>query len=147
MIAYGRLKEPDWYFLMSFPSGDLVWSAVKTASWVLLFGVLGVLAQVLLLYRMMSHAIVRPLGDLADAHRSGDLTEAVAIETRHDEIGALARTLRRQREGNVELLRSLEDRVARADGGARARQPGQVDVPGQYVPRAAHAAQRRDRHR
>ena len=112
VIAYGRLVEPDWYFLMSFPSGDLVWSAVKSASWVLLFGVLGMLAQVLLLYRIMNHAIVRPLGDLSDAHRSEDLTDAVPIEARPDEIGALARTLRRQRDGNVELLRSLEDRVA-----------------------------------
>jgi hypothetical protein len=61
LIAYGRLKEPDWYFLMSFPSGDMVWSAVKTASWVLLFGVLGVIIQVALLYRLMRQTVERPL--------------------------------------------------------------------------------------
>ncbi len=112
VIAYGRLKEPNWYFLMSFPSGDLVWAAVKTASWVLLFGVLGVVVQVALLYRVMRLTVERPLGVLADAHRTGDLAEAGPIEARTDEIGALARTLRRQRDGNVELLRSLEERVA-----------------------------------
>jgi signal transduction histidine kinase/ActR/RegA family two-component response regulator len=112
VIAYGRLKEPDWYFLMSFPSGDLVWSAVKTASWVLLFGVLGVAVQVALLYRVMRLTVERPLRVLADAHRTGDVTEAEPIETRTDEIGALARTLRSQRDGNIELLRSLEERVA-----------------------------------
>jgi signal transduction histidine kinase/ActR/RegA family two-component response regulator len=112
VIAYGRLKEPDWYFLMSFPSGDLVWSAVKTASWVLLFGVLGVIIQVALLYRVMRHTVERPLRVLADAHRSGHVVQAEPIEHRTDEIGALARTLRSQRDSNIELLRSLEERVA-----------------------------------
>jgi len=112
VIAYGRLKEPDWYFLMSFPSGDLVWSAVKTASWVLLFGVLGVIIQVALLYRVMRLTVERPLRVLAEAHRSGDVVQAEPIEDRADEIGALARTLRSQRDGNIELLRSLEERVA-----------------------------------
>jgi signal transduction histidine kinase/ActR/RegA family two-component response regulator len=112
VIAYGRLKEPDWYFLMSFPSGDLVWSAVKTASWVLLFGVLGVIIQVALLYRVMRLTVERPLRVLAEAHRTGAVVEAEPIEHRADEIGALARTLRDQRDGNIELLRSLEERVA-----------------------------------
>jgi len=112
VIAYGRLKEPDWYFLMSFPSDTLVWSAVKTASWVLLFGVLGVVAQVALLYRVMRMTVERPLGVLAEAHRTGNVAEAEPIEARTDEIGALARTLRSQRDGNIELLRSLEERVA-----------------------------------
>jgi signal transduction histidine kinase/ActR/RegA family two-component response regulator len=112
VIAYGRLKEPDWYFLMSFPSDDLVWSAVKMASWVLLFGVLGVIIQVALLYRVMRHTVERPLRVLADAHRTGDVVEAEPIEDRTDEIGALARTLRSHRDGNIELLRSLEERVA-----------------------------------
>ena len=112
VIAYGRLKEPDWYFLMSFPSDDLVWSAVKTASWVLLFGVLGVIIQVALLYRVMRHTVERPLRVLAAAHRTGDVIQAEPIEDRTDEIGALARTLRSQRDGNIELLRSLEERVA-----------------------------------
>jgi signal transduction histidine kinase/ActR/RegA family two-component response regulator len=112
VIAYGRLKEPDWYFLMSFPSDSLVWSAVKTASWVLLFGVLGVVVQVALLYRVMRITVERPLGVLADAHRTDNVAEAAPIEARTDEIGALARTLRSQRDGNIELLRSLEDRVA-----------------------------------
>ncbi len=112
VIAYGRLKEPDWYFLMSFPSGDLVWSAVKTASWVLLFGVLGVIIQVALLYRVMRLMVERPLRILAEAHRTGQVVEAEPIEARADEIGALARTLRSQRDRNIELLRSLEERVA-----------------------------------
>jgi len=112
VIAYGHLKEPNWWFLMTFPSGDLIWSSIKTASWILLFGVLGVLIQVMLVYRVVSRAVAWPLGVLATAQRTGDREAALPVEARHDEIGALARTLRQQREGNEELLRSLEDRVA-----------------------------------
>jgi signal transduction histidine kinase/ActR/RegA family two-component response regulator len=97
---------------MSFPLDDLMWSAVKTASWVLLFGVLGVIVQGALLYRVMRHTVERPLRVLAEAHRTGAVDEAAPIEDRADEIGALARTLRSQRDGNIELLRSLEERVA-----------------------------------
>ncbi|MFZ0267076.1 ATP-binding protein [Caulobacter sp.] len=123
VIAYGRLKEPDWYFLMSFPLDNLVWSAVKTASWVLLFGVLGVIVQGALLYRVMRHTVERPLRVLAEAHRTGAVDQAEPIEDRADEIGALARTLRSQRDRNIELLRSLEERVAeRTDELERANQ-------------------------
>lgn len=112
MVAYGRLVEPGWWFLMSFPSGDIVWSSLKTASWVLLFGFLGVLAQVLLLYRLTNQMVVAPLHGLAEAQRLGDPAAAAPIEAREDEIGVLARSLRGQRDRNEELLRSLEERVA-----------------------------------
>jgi len=112
VIAYGRLQEPNWWFLMTFPSSDVVLSSIKTASWVLLFGVLGVFIQVLLLYRVISREVAWPLGVLAQSQRTRDPGEALVVEGRHDEIGALARTLRQQQEGNEELLRSLEDRVA-----------------------------------
>ena len=112
LVAYGRMVEPGWWFLMTFPSGDLVWSSLKTASWVLLFGFLGVLAQILLLYRLTDQMVVAPLHDLAKAQRLGEPEAAAPIEAREDEIGALARSLRGQRERNEELLRSLEERVA-----------------------------------
>lgn len=112
VIAFGRLKQPNWWFLMVFPSADVMWSSVKTASWVLLFGILGVLIQVLLLYRVISRAVASPLDILARAQLTGEREPVLVIESRDDEIGALARTLRQQREGNEDLLRSLEDRVA-----------------------------------
>ena len=112
VIAFGRLKQPNWWFLMVFPSADVTWSSVKTASWVLLFGILGVLIQVLLLYRVISRAVASPLDILARAQLTGEREPVLVIESRDDEIGALARTLRQQREGNEDLLRSLEDRVA-----------------------------------
>ncbi|ALL15209.1 ATP-binding protein [Caulobacter henricii] len=112
VIAYGHLKEPNWWFLMTFPSNDVVLSSIRTASWVLLFGVLGVMLQVMLLYRVISRELAWPLNLLAQAERGGDHAQALSVEGRLDEIGDLARTLRQQREGNEELLRSLEVRVA-----------------------------------
>ena len=112
LVAYGRLVEPGWWFLMTFPPGDIVWSSLKTASWVLLFGFIGVALQVLLLYRLTNQMVAAPLEALADAQRLGDPAAAAPIEQRPDEIGSLARALRRQRERNEELRRSLEDRVA-----------------------------------
>jgi signal transduction histidine kinase/ActR/RegA family two-component response regulator len=97
---------------MTFPSDDLVLSSLKTASWVLLFGVLGVLLQLVLLYRVISREVAWPLGVLAQAQQTGDRKEVQAVEARKDEIGDFARTLRQQREGNEELLRLLEERVA-----------------------------------
>ncbi|WP_370526392.1 hypothetical protein [Caulobacter sp. RHG1] len=65
LIAYGRMAEPGWWFLMSFPSEEIVWSSLKTASWVLLFGFIGVAIQVLLLYRLTNQMVAAPLGALA----------------------------------------------------------------------------------
>ncbi len=112
LVAYGRLVEPGWWFLMTFPSGDIVWSSLKTASWVLLFGFIGVALQVSLLYRLTNQMVAQPLEALAEAQRIGDPAAAEPIERRTDEIGSLARALRRGRERNEELRRSLEDRVA-----------------------------------
>jgi len=112
LVAYGRLVEPGWWLLMTFPSGDIVWSSLKTASWVLLFGFAGVLIQILLLSRLTNRMVAAPLHALAESQRLGDLAAAAPIEARDDEIGALARSLRGQRDRNEELLRSLEERVA-----------------------------------
>jgi signal transduction histidine kinase/CheY-like chemotaxis protein len=112
VIAYGHLREPDWYFVMSMPSAEIAWSAARTASWVLLFGLLGIIVQAMLLYRIVGHGIVDPLVALMAAHRGDGPAEAPDVEARPDEIGALARILHDQRSRNDELLRSLEDRVA-----------------------------------
>ncbi|MDG2522687.1 response regulator [Caulobacter segnis] len=111
VIAYGLMKEPGWYFMMSFSPTDILWSAVKSAAWILLFGMIGVVAQTLLLYRFTRTAVLDPLGRLAQAGWS-DGGDTEYLEHRQDEIGVLARALSWQRAKNDDLLRSLEDRVA-----------------------------------
>ncbi|HRD27886.1 MAG TPA: ATP-binding protein [Caulobacter sp.] len=112
VIAYGHLKEPDWYFVMSLPTSEIAWSAARTASWVLLFGLIGIVVQALLLYRFIHREVVDPLVTLSVAHARDGSARAPQVEARQDEIGGLARMLRGQRVDNDELFRSLEDRVA-----------------------------------
>ena len=112
VIAYGHLQEPDWYFVMSMPSSDIAWTAARTASWVLLFGLVGMVVQGVLLYRIVGREVVQPLETLTRAHSDGGAAAAATVSARPDELGALARILEDQRARNDELLRSLEDRVA-----------------------------------
>jgi signal transduction histidine kinase/ActR/RegA family two-component response regulator len=111
VIAYGHLVEPNWYFVMSVPTADIAQSAARTASWVLLFGLIGIIAQAILLYRFIHREVVDPLVTLSATHARDGSAQAPAVEARHDEIGGLARLLRDQRADNDELFRSLEDRV------------------------------------
>ena len=112
VIAFGHLKEPDWYFVMSMPSSDIAWTAAKTASWVLLFGLLGIVVQAVLLYRIVGREVIEPLETLTEVHSAAGALATSTVGERRDEIGALARILEDQRTKNDELLRSLEDRVA-----------------------------------
>jgi len=112
VIAYGHLREPDWYFVMSLPKSEIFWSAALTASWVLLFGLIGIVAQAVLLFRIIHREVVDPLVTLSTAHARNGSAAAPKVEARKDEIGGLARMLRDQRADNDELFRSLEDRVA-----------------------------------
>ncbi|MDP1737672.1 MAG: ATP-binding protein [Caulobacter sp.] len=112
VIAYGHLEEPDWYFVMSIPTSEIAWSAARTASWVLLFGLIGIVVQAILLFRFIHREVVDPLVTLSAAHARDGTAQAPGVESRQDEIGGLARILRHQRADNDELFRSLEDRVA-----------------------------------
>ena len=112
VIAYGHLKEPDWYFVMSLPTAEIAWSAARTASWVLLFGLIGIVVQAILLFRFIHREVVDPLVILSAAHARDGTAQAPLVEARDDEIGDLARMLRTQHADNDELFRSQEDRVA-----------------------------------
>jgi signal transduction histidine kinase/ActR/RegA family two-component response regulator len=112
VIAFGHLKEPDWYFVMTMPTSGIALSAARTASWVLLFGLLGIIVQAVLLYRLVRREVVAPLEILTQVHAGGVDAATSAVEERLDEIGSLARMLQGQRRRNDDLLRSLEERVA-----------------------------------
>lgn len=116
IVAYGRLSGPNWYLLLSCPTATMIWSAVRSASWVLLIGLLASAAQTLLVVLLARRTIVRPLERLAascDPHMRGDRTSAdmSTLERRPDEIGVLATALRTEREKVDDVLDSLEIRV------------------------------------
>jgi signal transduction histidine kinase/CheY-like chemotaxis protein len=113
IVAYGQLRGPDWYLLLTYPKAAVTTSAARTASWVLLMGGLAALAQTGLVVALARRTIVQPLSRLAascepDARDRPDVRD---VEGRDDEIGVLALALRSEREKSEEVLASLEDRV------------------------------------
>jgi signal transduction histidine kinase/CheY-like chemotaxis protein len=114
VVAYGRLAGPDWYLLLTYPRAGLAASAAKSASWILVLGVIASALHVLLVVSLAKRSIVRPLQRLAESCEPGDRgarPDAAAEEARTDEIGVLARALRGEREKVDSVLASLEDRV------------------------------------
>jgi signal transduction histidine kinase/CheY-like chemotaxis protein len=111
IIAFGMLTGPDWYLLLSYPRAAMTASAARSASWVLLLGLLGATLQTVVLLRLARRTIVTPLQTLAESCRTRDYQGSNALAGRSDEIGILARSLRGERERADELLGSLEDRV------------------------------------
>ena len=113
IVAYARLDGPNWYFMMFYPRAAVIWSAMRSASWVLAIGLLAAGAQTLLLMMLMRRSVVAPLERLAAACATPDAEaeEVCRIEARPDEIGVLARALKARREKVEEVLNSLEQRV------------------------------------
>ena len=119
ILAYGRLAGPNWWILISYPRAKLAAAAAKSASWILIFGALAAMAQSAIVVWLAGRWIVRPLGRLAASaslrgRKRRTASAGVAdLEGRGDEIGALARALRSEREKVGVLLNTLEDRVKR----------------------------------
>jgi signal transduction histidine kinase/CheY-like chemotaxis protein len=113
VVAYGRLAGPDWYFMLTYPKAAIAASAARSASWVLVLGAIASALQTLLVVVLAKRSIVRPLQRLAESCAPGDGSRpgAAVEETRHDEIGVLARALRAERDKVDSVLASLEDRV------------------------------------
>jgi signal transduction histidine kinase/CheY-like chemotaxis protein len=117
IVAYGRLAGPDWWFLISYPRTALMWSAARSAAWILVIGAVAAVLQSLLVVYLARRAIVKPLQRLAQSTgwkgRRRVRVPIADIEARPDEIGALARALRSEREKVGAVLESLEERVRR----------------------------------
>ena len=116
IVAYGLLTGPDWYFLVTYPKAAVVVAAARSASWILVIGLLASLVETLLVVAIARRTITRPLDRLARAAEAEGPGGAAAapmpdIEARDDEIGVLARALRASRERVDEVLSSLEQRV------------------------------------
>ena len=116
IVAFGRLNGPNWYLLLTCPTQTVMDSAVRSASWLLLIGLLASAVQTLLVVLLARRTIVRPLEKLAascdpDERAGRDHADMSGLERRQDEIGVLATALRTEREKADDVLASLEVRV------------------------------------
>ncbi len=114
IVAFGRLNGPNWYLLLTYPKANVMASALKSASWVLLIGGIASAIQALAVVLLARRSIVRPVERLAASCEGGDneRPDVSDVELRNDEIGVLATSLRTEREKTVAVLASLEDRVS-----------------------------------
>ncbi|MGZ8408192.1 MAG: histidine kinase dimerization/phospho-acceptor domain-containing protein, partial [Caulobacteraceae bacterium] len=116
LVAYTRIKGPEWYLLIAIPSSAIMWAAAKSSLWILLVGLAAAIMQALLVVSLARTSIINPLRSLASAaayrHSRTGRDMVAGIEQQQDEIGALARALRTEREKVEELLENLETRVA-----------------------------------
>ncbi len=116
IVAFSRLTGPDWYLLVTYPKSAMTASAAKSASWVLVVGLIAAALQTALVVGLARRSIVLPLQRLAAAsepNADGEIDRSAPLpETgRNDEIGVLARALQTEREEVRETLSSLEARV------------------------------------
>ena len=115
IVAFGRLNGPNWYLLLTYPKADVMTSAARSASWVLLLGGVASALQTLAVVLLARRTIVQPVERLAASCETADGTErpdVSDVERRNDEIGVLATSLRTEREKTVAVMASLEDRVS-----------------------------------
>lgn len=112
LIAYGRIAGPDWYFLTVMPETAVVAAANRSATPLLVFGLLAGSAQAALTFWWIRRLIAQPLAKLArEAEAEGHLPDST-LDSRSDEIGVLARALSSERGERQALLQDLEGRVA-----------------------------------
>jgi len=114
IVAFGRLRGPEWFLLLTYPKAALTLSAARSASWILILGLVAALAQTFLVVALARRTIVGPLSTLAETCDADSVAPEglIAIEARPDEIGVLARGLRDERLKVHDVLASLEERVA-----------------------------------
>jgi len=117
IVAYGLLRGPNWYFVVSKPTAMVSAAAARSALPILVIGVGASLVMALLTMLLAGRTVVNPLRRLlasaqAERSRRGSGRDIADIETRRDEIGLLAQALRSERERADEVLVSLEERVA-----------------------------------
>ncbi|WP_308809804.1 HAMP domain-containing protein [Archangium lansingense] len=119
-IAVARLQGPGWNFVTVLPESVVTSKAIEAARYVLVFGVVSLLVELLIMFWVLRDQISRPLQAFTRATgqvAAGDF--GVSLETsRKDELGQLAqsfdqmvREVRQREEALRQSNEGLEQRV------------------------------------
>ncbi|HEX8820214.1 MAG TPA: HAMP domain-containing protein, partial [Archangium sp.] len=95
-LAVARLKGPEWNFVTVLPEGVVSAAALRSARYVLLFGVASLLLELVIMFWVLQKQISQPLLALTQAtHRVAAGDFQVALDSsREDELGQLAGAFR-----------------------------------------------------
>jgi signal transduction histidine kinase len=119
-LSVARLRGPEWNFVTVLPESVVTAAALRSARYVLLFGLVSLLLELVIMYWVLQKQISQPLLALTQAtHRVAAGDFQVALDTsRRDELGQLAgafRTMADKVQQREEQLRQsnegLEQRV------------------------------------
>jgi two-component system, NtrC family, sensor kinase len=118
-IAVARMQGPGWNFVTVLPEHVVSSKAIEAARYVLVFGLVSLLLELLIMYWVLRDQISRPLRSFTQATAqvaAGDF--GVSLETsREDELGQLARSF----ELMAQAVRQREEALRQANEGLEQR--------------------------
>jgi signal transduction histidine kinase len=118
-LAVARLKGPEWNFVTVLPEGVVSAAALRSARYVLLFGVASLLLELVIMFWVLQKQISQPLLALTQAtHRVAAGDFQVALDTsRRDELGQLAGAFRVM----ADKVQQREEQLRQANEGLEQR--------------------------
>ncbi|WP_047862835.1 ATP-binding protein [Archangium gephyra] len=118
-IAVAQLRGPGWNFVTVLPESVVTSKAIEAARYVLVFGLVSLLVELLIMFWVLRDQLSRPLQAFTQATAqvtAGDF--GVSLETsRQDELGQLARSFERM----AQEVRQREEALRQANEGLEQR--------------------------
>ncbi|KFA92308.1 ATP-binding protein [Archangium violaceum] len=118
-IAVAQLRGPGWNFVTVLPESVVTSKAIEAARYVLVFGLVSLLVELLIMFWVLREQLSRPLQAFTQATAqvtAGDF--GVSLETsRQDELGQLARSFERM----AQEVRQREEALRQANEGLEQR--------------------------
>ncbi|WNG19203.1 ATP-binding protein [Cystobacter fuscus] len=118
-LAVDRLEGPEWNFVTVLPRSVVSAAALRSARYVLVFGLMSLLLELIIMYWVLQRQIARPLLGLtqaADHVASGDFQVELDC-ARRDELGRLASAFRTM----SDKVRQREEQLRQANDGLEQR--------------------------
>ena len=118
-LSVARLKGPEWNFVTVLPESVVSAAALRSARYVLLFGLVSLLLELAIMYWVLQKQIAQPLLALTQAtHRVASGEFQVTLDTsRRDELGQLAGAFRTM----ADTVRQREEQLRQANEGLEQR--------------------------
>lgn len=116
-LGVGRIKGPDWFFVLVFPKNNLLEIAKETAIFLVILGFLSLLVELMMLYQVITNYVKKPIEKLTRASEkiaAGDFYSRVEIDS-EDEIGQLASSFNYMGEEVLKRDKQLSEQASRLE--------------------------------
>lgn len=120
-LAVAQLEGPGWYWVTIYPQALLAKDATAAAQLVIFSGILSLLVETTLLYRVIKREVATPLNQLVGTteqlaqgeffHLGSETNQASLLQERPDEIGQLSRAFDGMAQQLQDLFAHQESRI------------------------------------